>query len=63
MSLVCWVVLVRSIYNMHMNELQVTYMSGDSVSLKHELQICLSKGLGAPIGSVIVGSKAFIDKV
>ncbi|RLN31098.1 putative low-specificity L-threonine aldolase 1, partial [Panicum miliaceum] len=26
------------------------------------LQVCLSKGLGAPVGSVIVGSKAFIDK-
>ncbi|XP_020406426.1 probable low-specificity L-threonine aldolase 2 [Zea mays] len=24
--------------------------------------VCLSKGLGAPVGSVIVGSKAFIDK-
>ncbi len=28
----------------------------DSVSL------CLSKGLGAPIGSVLVGSKAFVHK-
>ena len=27
-----------------------------------ELQVCLSKGLGAPVGSVIVGSNAFIDK-
>ena len=27
------------------------------------LQICLSKGLGAPVGSVIVGSKSFIAKV
>lgn len=26
-------------------------------------QVCLSKGLGAPVGSVIVGSKSFIDKV
>lgn len=26
-------------------------------------QVCLSKGLGAPVGSVIVGSKAFITKV
>ncbi|CAD6260283.1 unnamed protein product [Miscanthus lutarioriparius] len=24
--------------------------------------VCMSKGLGAPVGSVIVGSKAFIDK-
>ncbi|KAF8704116.1 hypothetical protein HU200_031607 [Digitaria exilis] len=30
--------------------------AADSVS------VCLSKGLGAPIGSVIVGSKVFIDK-
>lgn len=26
-------------------------------------QVCLSKGLGAPVGSVIVGSKEFIKKV
>jgi threonine aldolase len=26
-------------------------------------QVCLSKGLGAPVGSVIVGSKSFIAKV
>ena len=26
-------------------------------------QVCLSKGLGAPVGSVIVGSKSFINKV
>jgi len=30
--------------------------AADSVS------VCLSKGLGAPVGSVIVGSQAFIDK-
>ncbi|RLM65234.1 L-allo-threonine aldolase [Panicum miliaceum] len=30
--------------------------AADSVS------VCLSKGFGAPVGSVIVGSKAFIDK-
>ncbi|KAI5011467.1 hypothetical protein ZWY2020_013604 [Hordeum vulgare] len=30
--------------------------AADSVS------VCLSKGLGAPVGSVIVGSKAFIDQ-
>nr|CAB3487648.1 unnamed protein product [Digitaria exilis] len=30
--------------------------AADSVS------VCLSKGLGAPVGSVIVGSKVFIDK-
>ncbi|MEK6601793.1 MAG: beta-eliminating lyase-related protein, partial [Candidatus Binatota bacterium] len=26
------------------------------------VQFCLSKGLGAPVGSMIVGSKAFIDQ-
>ena len=26
-------------------------------------QVCLSKGLGAPVGSVIVGSESFIAKV
>lgn len=26
------------------------------------MSVCLSKGLGAPIGSVIVGSKSFIAK-
>ena len=31
--------------------------------LNIKLQVCLSKGLGAPVGSVIVGSKAFIEKV
>lgn len=31
-------------------------------SLVDSVQICLSKGLGAPIGSMICASKAFIDK-
>src|SRR5947207_841643 len=26
------------------------------------IQFCLSKGLGAPVGSMVVGSKAFIDR-
>ena len=26
------------------------------------MQVCLSKGLGAPVGSVVVGSKSFIAK-
>lgn len=29
----------------------------------HSLQFCLSKGLGAPIGSVVAGSAAFVDRV
>ncbi|AQL02917.1 Putative threonine aldolase family protein [Zea mays] len=36
--------------------------AADSVSVCFGLLVCLSKGLGAPVGSVIVGSKAFIDK-
>lgn len=28
-----------------------------------ENQVCLSKGLGAPVGSIIVGSESFIAKV
>lgn len=30
--------------------------------LFHSISICLSKGLGAPVGSVLLGSKAFISK-
>ncbi|XP_066348734.1 probable low-specificity L-threonine aldolase 2 [Miscanthus floridulus] len=32
------------------------------VNAADSVSVCLSKGLGAPVGSVIVGSKAFIDK-
>ncbi|CAN6240147.1 unnamed protein product [Urochloa humidicola] len=32
------------------------------VKAADSISVCLSKGLGAPVGSVIVGSKAFIDK-
>ncbi|VAH50763.1 unnamed protein product [Triticum turgidum subsp. durum] len=32
------------------------------VRVADSVSVCLSKGLGAPVGSVIVGSKAFIDK-
>ncbi|GAA5820963.1 hypothetical protein JCM3770_006150 [Rhodotorula araucariae] len=28
----------------------------------HTVSLCMSKGLGAPVGSVLVGPKAFIDK-
>lgn len=27
------------------------------------VSVCLSKGLGAPVGSVLHGSKAFIDRL
>ncbi|KAL5990571.1 putative low-specificity L-threonine aldolase 1 [Asimina triloba] len=39
--------------------------AADSVSAQlvtYGCQVCMSKGLGAPIGSVIVGSKSFITK-
>lgn len=28
----------------------------------HSVSICLSKGLGAPVGSVLIGSKEFVDR-
>lgn len=34
----------------------------DYASLFDSVSLCFSKGLGAPIGSIIVGSKDFIDK-
>lgn len=36
--------------------------TGDYGNLFDSVSICLSKGLGAPVGSVLTGSKAFIDK-
>jgi threonine aldolase len=40
-----------------------TYIPESFSLFNTKLQVCLSKGLGAPVGSVIVGSKAFIEKV
>ena len=34
----------------------------DLMGLFDSISICISKGLGAPVGSVLVGSKAFIKK-
>ncbi|KAL1975979.1 hypothetical protein VTN31DRAFT_4371 [Thermomyces dupontii] len=34
----------------------------DYASLVDSVSLCFSKGLGAPIGSIIVGSKAFIER-
>ncbi len=34
----------------------------DIAACFESVMICLSKGLGAPVGSVVAGSKAFIDK-
>lgn len=54
---------------MHMDGARIfnaAFASG--VSVKEILQycdsasICLSKGLGAPVGSVVVGTKDFISK-
>lgn len=34
----------------------------DLIGLFNSISICISKGLGAPVGSVLVGNKAFIKK-
>ncbi len=42
-----------------------TYLGEDVREMTEKfdsVQFCLSKGLGAPVGSMIVGSKAFIDR-
>ncbi len=42
-----------------------TYLGEDVGEMTRKfdsVQFCLSKGLGAPVGSMIVGSKAFIDR-
>ncbi len=36
--------------------------SADYGSVCHSLMFCLSKGLGAPVGSVVVGSRDFIEE-
>ena len=41
------------------------YLGGDVAEITKKfdsVQFCLSKGLGAPVGSMIVGSKAFIER-
>ncbi len=38
------------------------YSSGQIGNLFDSISICLSKGLGAPVGSVLIGSKEFIDQ-
>lgn len=35
---------------------------GDYGSIFHSISVCLSKGLGAPVGSVLLGPEAFIKK-
>ena len=35
---------------------------GDLAGLFDSISVCISKGLGAPVGSVLLGSKAFIKK-
>lgn len=46
----------------------ICFLNNDLKLLNHLLrkfvsQVCLSKGLGAPVGSIIVGSQGFINKV
>ncbi|NVO19200.1 MAG: aminotransferase class I/II-fold pyridoxal phosphate-dependent enzyme [Bacteroidetes bacterium] len=41
---------------------ETTETTSDYGKLFHSISICLSKGLGAPVGSVLVGSKEFITK-
>nr|KAJ0225084.1 hypothetical protein LSAT_V11C100032160 [Lactuca sativa] len=43
----------------------IVYLRRTNALLSNHLprKVCLSKGLGAPVGSVIVGTKSFIDKV
>ncbi len=36
--------------------------AGDYGSLFDTISVCLSKGLGAPMGSVLIGKKAYMDK-
>jgi threonine aldolase len=38
------------------------YSSTDLGKLFHSVSVCLSKGLGAPVGSVLLGNKEFIRK-
>jgi len=39
-----------------------TYTSNDIGEQFDSISVCLSKGLGAPVGSVLVGDKTFIKK-
>ncbi len=39
-----------------------TYTSSDIGKLFDSISVCLSKGLGAPVGSVVLGNKEFIAK-
>lgn len=38
------------------------YTAQDLGQLFHSISVCLSKGLGAPVGSVLLGNKAFIHQ-
>ena len=41
---------------------ECNYSAKDLGSLFHSISICLSKGLGAPVGSLLLGTKAFIHQ-
>ena len=36
--------------------------ASELVAMFDSVSVCLSKGLGAPVGSVLVGSRSFIDQ-
>lgn len=38
------------------------YNASDVGALADSISVCLSKGLGAPVGSILIGNKAFIKK-
>ncbi len=42
--------------------IQAAYSAKDIGKQFHSISVCLSKGLGAPVGSVLLGSSAFIKK-
>lgn len=42
--------------------IESNYTTSDIGSLFDSISICLSKGLGAPVGSLLIGSKTFIKK-
>lgn len=42
--------------------IESNYTASDIGSLFDSISICLSKGLGAPVGSLLIGSKTFIKK-
>ncbi|KAI8558744.1 hypothetical protein RHMOL_Rhmol04G0120600 [Rhododendron molle] len=48
--------------NTHVKHLEFLFIGLCRLLIQFRYMVCLSKGLGAPVGSVIVGSKAFIAR-